>query len=256
MLEVTILGCGSSLGVPVIGCNCQVCKSDSHYNKRTRSAIFIRSNQTKILVDFGFDIKHQLIREKIGDIDAAILTHEHADHVSGIDELRAVVFYQARPLPIYTDKATMESLERRYNYLFSNNNQRHIPQRLVPKPVDFFSKITVGDIEIQFFKQDHGPIDSLGIKIGDFIYSSDVIDFPAESQEFLYNAGIWVIDCLSYNSDDCHAGLNKILEWQKKYQPKQIFLTNMSHLIDYHKIIEMLPAGITPLYDGFKFMAG
>ncbi len=253
MLQVTILGCGASLGVPVLGCACSVCKSDSIYNKRTRSAIYISDQQTKILVDFGFDIRQQLLRENITDIDAAILTHDHADHVSGLDELRALHFLHKRPLDIVTDHATSKTVEDRYKYLFTDKNKYNLPQRFNSKPVDFFSKIKIGTMDIQCFRQDHGPIDSLGIRIGDFVYSSDVVDFPEESKQLLRNVKVWVLDCLEYNSNYCHAGLDKVLRWNEELKPEQILLTNMHHTIDYHKIINELPSNIKPLYDGFKF---
>ena len=246
MIQVTILGCGSSLGVPVIGCNCSVCKSTSPYNKRTRSSIFINNGDSNVLIDFGFDIKDQLIREGITRLDAAILTHDHADHVSGIDNLRVFPLIQEKPLDIFTDSNTGQIIENRYKYLFNHN-------KLIIKPVDFFAKLKIGSLTIQLFKQYHGPINSLGLRIGDFIYSSDVNDFPEESKSFLYNSKVWILDCLDYKSNGAHAGLDKILLWNQQYQPKQIFLTNMRHTINYHKIVKELPDNIAPLYDGFKF---
>lgn len=246
MLNVTILGCGSSLGVPVIGCNCNICNSASQYNKRTRSSIFISDENSNILVDFGFDIKDQLIREGINRLDGAILTHNHADHVSGIDNLRVFPQIQKKPLAIFTDYQTASLVENRYNYLFNPNN-------LVIRPVDFFAKFMIGSLTIQLFKQYHGAINSLGIRIGDFIYSSDVVDFPDESKQFLFNSKVWILDCLDYKSNHAHAGLDKILLWNEQYKPGQIFLTNMRHTIDYDKILAELPDNIAPLYDGYKF---
>lgn len=252
MLQVTILGCGSSTGVPVIACDCTICSSDSNYNKRTRSAIFINDEQTKILIDFGPDIKNQLLREKIRQIDATILTHDHADHVGGIDELRIISFIQNRPLEVFTDAETATIIENRYQYLFMENTQYNLPQRLVSKPVDFYSKVKIGSLDIQFFRQNHGPIDSLGLRIGDLVYSSDVVDFPEQSKQFLQNIKFWILDCLDYKSNAYHAGLDKILQWQEEFKPEKMFLTNMNHNIDYHEVIRQLPANIIPLYDGYK----
>jgi phosphoribosyl 1,2-cyclic phosphate phosphodiesterase len=111
----------------------------------------------------------------------------------------------------------------------------------------------VGSLNVQLFRQHHGLIDSLGIRIGDFVYSSDVADFPEESKPCLSNIKVWILDCLDYKSNKSHAGLDKILEWNMQYSPEQILLTNMHHNIDYHTISEQLPKNIAPLYDGYKF---
>ena len=252
MLQVTILGCGASIGVPVIGCDCSVCLSNSKYNKRTRSAIYISDENSQILVDFGFDIRYQLLREKINALDCAILTHDHSDHVNGIDDLRVFTFMQGKPLEIYMNHNSAASLSKKYDYLFSNG-LFDVGQVLLSKPVDFFDKIKINTIEIQFFKQNHGPIDSLGLRIEDFVYSSDVSNFPPESEEYLKDVKIWILDCMDYTSNKNHAGLDKVLEWQEKYKPQQVLLTNMRHTIDYHEIIKILPNNVKPLYDGYKF---
>lgn len=247
MVKITVLGCGASLGVPVIGCECNVCSSTSVYNKRTRSSIYIDDDDSQILIDFGFDIKDQLIREKIKKIDAAILTHDHADHVSGIDNLRVFPFLQKKPLEIFSDAKTIARTQVRNSYLFT-------PEKLIARPVDFFTKCTINTIEVQFFKQDHGPVDSLGIRIGNFVYSSDVADFPAESKTFLQNIKVWILDCMAYQSNDNHAGLDKVLQWNQEFKPEQILLTNMNHFVDYHEILKILPPNIQPLYDGYKLI--
>lgn len=252
MLQVTILGCGASIGVPVIGCNCSVCLSDSKYNKRTRSAIYINDENSQILVDFGYDIKYQLVREKINKLDCTILTHDHSDHVNGIDDLRMFSIIKKEPLEIYTDHNTVTKLHKKFDYLF-NDNALKIGYALVTKSISFFEKLKINTIEIQFFKQHHGPIDSLGMRIGDFVYSPDVIDFPPESEEYLKDIKVWILDCMDYKSNRNHAGLDKVLEWREKYKPQQILLTNMRHTIDYHKIQEILPSNVKPLYDGYKF---
>ena len=245
MLNITILGCGSSLGVPMIGCDCNICNSKSMYNKRTRSSIYIDDNISTVLIDFGFDIKEQLIRENIRKITGAILTHRHADHVSGIDNLRIFSFIQKMPLDIFTDFTTAEIVKNCYKYLFTNNY-------LTINPLDFFTNFTIGSINIQLFRQHHGPIDSLGVRIGDFVYSSDVSAFPVESEQYLQNIKIWIIDCFDYKSNHAHSGLDKILYLNKIYNPLEIFLTNLSHYIDYHEISRILPKNIKPLYDGYK----
>lgn len=252
MLQVTILGCGASLGVPVIGCDCSICLSNSKYNKRTRSAIYIKDENSQILVDFGFDIRNQLLREKINKLDCAILTHYHSDHVNGIDDLRVFTFMQGKPFEIYTDHDSTAKLHTKFDYLFDNKLFK-LGRLFTTQSVSFFDKIKINTIEIQFFRQHHGPIDSLGLRIGNFVYSPDVIDFPPESEVYLKDIKIWILDCMDYKSNTNHAGLDKVLEWREKYKPEQILLTNMRHTIDYHEITKMLPNNVKPLYDGYKF---
>lgn len=244
MQKFTILGCGSSWGVPVIGCKCKVCISNTPYNKRNRSSALIQSNTTTILLDSGFDIRTQLLTFGIDRLDALILTHDHADHVCGLDELR--VFHDLhghKSLDLYTDHNTLSIITHRIDYLM---------KRKVFNPVgfDFESEHLIGDIKIQFFRQDHGSMDSLGIRIGNLVYTNDVIRYPEESKKYLYNADIMIIDCVDYKATNTHIGLPEVIEWKNEFKPKQMYLTNMSHDIDYFEIQSALPSDILPAHDG------
>lgn len=244
MVKVTVLGCGASLGVPIIGCDCAVCKSDSPYNKRTRSSLLITNEDKNVLVDFGLDIRSQFLRENVAMLDSAILTHDHADHVCGIDDLRVFRRKRGAPLPIYTDAHTAEILRERYSYMIEED---HIDSRNLE---DFESKLKLAGIDIQFFRQNHRNIDSLGIRIGDFVYSNDVIKYYDESKQYLENAEILMIDCIDMESTDAHFGLDDVLKIVETYKPKQTYLVNMSHMIDYFEIQKQLPSNIKPAYDG------
>ena len=242
-LQIKILGCGSSWGVPVIGCKCAVCSSDSSYNKRSRSAITISDNNTTVLVDCGFDIREQLVRNNINKVDAVILTHDHADHVCGIDDLRIFKDLHKTVPEFYTDHKTLDIVSSKYKYLFD---------RAVFKAVgvDFNAKLNIGGIEIQCFRQDHGTMDSIGLRVGDVVYTNDVIRYPDESKKYLYNAQTWIVDCVDYKSTATHVGLSEVLKWKEEFKPKRMFLTNMSHDIDYFEISKVLPEDIRPAYDG------
>jgi phosphoribosyl 1,2-cyclic phosphate phosphodiesterase len=246
MTEITILGCGASLGVPVLACSCTTCMSSDIRNKRTRPSILITKNNKNILVDFGLDIKSQLMRENITKLECAILTHDHADHVGGIDELRVFGFKDKTSLPIYSDSNTIDRISRRYTYLI--NEKRIEPRKLR----DFECIVTLADVEIQFFRQNHYSMDSLGIRIGDFVYSNDVIRYYPESEKFMKNAKCWVIDCMDYTSTVAHSGLDQVMIWYEQFKPEFVYLTNMSHAIDYHEIQKHLPSNIMPLHDGMK----
>jgi phosphoribosyl 1,2-cyclic phosphate phosphodiesterase len=245
MQYLTILGCGSSWGVPVIGCKCKTCVSTSSYNKRTRSSIIISDNDTRILVDFGCDIRHQLLRENISKIDAIILTHDHADHSHGLDDLRIFSILYGMVPKFYTDHNTLDIITKRYNYLFKQ-------KVLEPIGLDFNAKIRVGDIELQLFKQDHGVMDSIGIRIKDTIYTNDILRYPEESRQYLYNAKMWIADCVDYKSTTTHIGLDMAMKFHEEFAPSKMYLTNLSHDIDYFEIQDKLPQNVHPAYDGLK----
>lgn len=243
MLQLKILGCGSSWGVPVASCKCEVCLSDSPYNKRNRSSLLISDSSTDILVDCGFDIRHQLLKYDINKIDAVLLTHDHADHVSGLDELRVFNLLHKMIPGLYADESTLGIIMERFDYLFKSGFFN-------PKSIDFYSKIKIGNIDIQFFKQDHGSMDSLGMRIGDVVYSNDLINYPEESKQYLRDARIWVMDCIDYVSTDTHCGLDKVLAWREEFLPRKIYLTNLSHDLDYFELKSKLPPDIEPAHDG------
>lgn len=210
MVEIEILGCGSSLGVPVLGCKCSVCKSPLKYNKRSRSSILIRTKMAKILVDFGVDIRQQLLRSEVDFIDAALLTHNHADHVCGIDDLRVFGYLENRPLDLYMQEQVGNEIYRNYQYLFDIN-------RLKINKVQDFDDIQIKDCRLQFFRQIHGEITSLGIRIGNFVYSSDVSEIADASKEYLQDLEVWVVDCVDMVSTKAHAGLERVLAWVEEY---------------------------------------
>jgi phosphoribosyl 1,2-cyclic phosphate phosphodiesterase len=248
-MEVIVLGCGGSLGVPVIACACNICRSESIYNKRTRSSIIIRSSKT-ILVDFAYEIRQQLVTAQIKNIDAAILTHDHSDQVSGIDDLRSFWWKNQSPIPFYTNAKTYETLMQRYKYMFHHHD--NVGPFLMQNYVEYFDNIQLGDMTFNFFEQTHGKITSFGIRVGEFAYVNDVSDFPAKSLDYLDGTKIWLMDCLDYTSTAAHGGLDFVMKWRDVFKPEVIYLTNMGHKLDYHKLITELPLNVIPSYDGMK----
>jgi phosphoribosyl 1,2-cyclic phosphate phosphodiesterase len=248
MIEVTILGCGSSLGVPVVGCKCNVCTSTDPKNQRFRSSILITSKlngeTVNVLVDCGFDIKKQLINAGITKLDAVILTHNHADHLSGLDELRVFsVIHGHKLLPFYMHLDSRPKVMASYNYMFENQYlQEHI--------IDYYSEISISNIKISLFKQDHTVMNSLGLRINNFVYANDLAFFYEESKKYLQNIDTFLVDCCGYKSTHVHSGLERVLLWQQEFKPKTTYLTNLSHDIDYFEIQNQTPKNIHPVYDG------
>jgi phosphoribosyl 1,2-cyclic phosphate phosphodiesterase len=251
MITVTVLGSGASLGCPVIGCKCAVCLSQEIKNKRLRSAILITNEvagvKKNVLIDCGFDIKQQLINAGVQTLEAVIITHSHADHVSGIDELRIFSrLNNANLLPLYMTLESKPKIAYCYDYMFTN---KHLEERII----DYYDTITVAGMQIAFFKQDHVVMDSLGLRIKNFVYANDVAFFYPQSHTYLENMDTFLVDCCAYQSTKVHAGLERVLSWHQQFQPKTTYLTNLSHEIDYLTIQKSLATQMYPAYDNLTF---
>ncbi len=250
-MKITILGCGGSSGVPLIGCDCPVCKSPDAKNKRLRASILVEEKNTAVLVDSSPDLRQQALNNNISKIDAVLFTHAHADHVGGLDDLRAFSHISNKPLPVYSDRKTLEELKTRFDYAFIPE----VPKSwyrpcLIPHEIKGGKKFTIGDMAIEPFVQGHGKITTLGFRFGDFAYSTDTDFLPKETLENLRGVKVWVVDCLRYEKAPTHSHLNQTLQWIKSVRPKTAILTHMGHEMDYQTLKENLPEGIEPAYDG------
>lgn len=250
-----MLGCGGSAGVPSIGCSCSVCTSTNPKNNRTRVSIFIEINGINILVDTSPDLRQQVLREKISRIDAVLYTHDHADHVHGIDELRSFNYLLGAPLPVFGDIYTMDILQKRFAYAFMEKpqNQWYRPT-LLPNTVagGAIRQFEVLGVPVTAFEQNHGKGVSLGYRIGNFAYSTDTDFLPDSAFEALAGVDTWVVDCLRYTPAPTHAHLETTLSWIDRLKPKQAILTHMAHELDYDILSAELPPGVLVGYDGLE----
>jgi len=259
--EIIVLGCGNSTGVPAIGNYWGQCDPNEPKNTRTRSSIVVKSSKTTLVIDTGPDFRQQMNRENINNVDAVLYTHQHNDHVMGIDELRVLKFRnQKKIIPIYANPETIDDLERRFTYMFKGGNHKIYPPILQTNilTLDALGKENrFDDIAFTPFEQDHGSCTSLGYRFGDFAYSVDILDLDAEAIKTLTGIKTWLVDCAAYkdNENAVHAGIDKIIELNKKIRADKVYLTSLSLSADYQTLINELPENYYPSYDGLRLNA-
>jgi phosphoribosyl 1,2-cyclic phosphate phosphodiesterase len=252
MLKITVMGCGASSGVPLIGCKCAVCNSPNPKNKRTRVSILVQSPNTTILVDTSPDMRAQCLATDISKVDAIIYTHAHADHVHGIDDVRSFNFNNDAVINAYGDAHAMAEITERFAYVFRTKSPEWgwFRPSLNPIIIKLYEPFKVGDIEVKTFEQQHGKGKTLGLRFDNFAYSTDTNGLPDEAFDILQGIDTWLVDCLRYDVAPTHAHLEMTLDWINRLKPKRAYLTHMSHEFDYDKLAGELPHGVFPAYDG------
>jgi phosphoribosyl 1,2-cyclic phosphate phosphodiesterase len=258
MMVVTILGCGGSGGVPGIDGDWGACKN-TRLNRRTRASILVESGGTRLLIDASQDIHTQFIRERIKTVDAAAMTHAHFDHAHGLPDLRKLSEKIGKDIPVYSDKDTLSNLEEHQSHAFKS---RYSSTRLISHPIEIGVVFRIGSLEVTAFQQIHGNQTSLGYRIGDFAYSTDVKSLPEESFEALKGIKTWVVDCADIEEQYTHSHLAQTLDWLKRVKPKRAILTHMNNTLDYEELCRTLriaiandiglPREIYPAHDGLR----
>ncbi|MBC6408035.1 MAG: MBL fold metallo-hydrolase [Rhodobacteraceae bacterium] len=255
-LRLTILGCGSSGGVPRIGGLWGACDPNEPKNRRSRSALLIRriddTGTTTILIDTPPDIRSQLLRTGIGTLDAVIYTHAHADHMHGIDDLRVVTFNRRKRLPIWADAPTRQALLMRFNYAFEQPEGSPYAPILDLHAIEGDITITGagGPIVLRPIPVRHGPITALAFRVEDIAYMPDVSDIPEQAWAQLGQLKCWIVDALRRKPHPTHAHLGKALEWIARAAPQSAVLTHMHNDLDYQTICAETPPHVTAAYDG------
>ncbi len=249
-IEVTILGCGSSGGVPLIGNIWGPCDPNDRRNIRRRVSILVKKNNKTFLVDTSPDLRMQMIDANIKDVDAVLYTHSHADHVHGIDDLRAFCWQRKdnKPLPIYSDKYTIDQITRRFDYAFENKYGPAVPS-LVANTIGIGSN-TIQGINVEAIRQIHGKGFSLGYRFDNIAYSTDVNNLPDESMKKLENLDLWIVDCVRYEPHYSHSHFDQTMSWINKLKPKKAILTHMGHWLDYNELNSKCPQNVEPGIDG------
>ena len=253
-IKITVLGTGTSVGIPALGkLGWGNCDPSNPKNKRQRCSILIQDENTTILVDAGPDIKNQLIEHNIRKLDAVFITHQHSDHISGLDELRPFYFYNREKIKIYTNAETSKFLLTRFNYLFekSVSSQSYFNPPLELKHIEYFEELNINDINIKSIKQNHGVIDTLGFIFNDkFGYCTDVVDFPDNSFNSLYDLKVLIITGLRESPHLAHAHFDLSFNWIKKLKPEIAYLTHLSPESDHEVVTKLCPPNVYPAYDG------
>lgn len=255
-LTITVLGCGSSGGVPRIGGHWGDCDPQNPKNTRRRCSLLVSrttpAGTTRVLIDTSPDLRAQLIDAGIGELDAVVYTHAHADHVHGLDDLRQVVFNTGKRLPVWADGATQDALLSRFGYAFVQPEGSSYPPILDLHTIrgDVTIEGAGGAITLTPFEVEHGSIDALGFRVGDLAYLPDVSDIPDAAWATLHGLDCFIIDALRRKPHPTHAHLDKALEWLEKSGAKTGVLTNMHIDLDYEEVMAETPENVVPAHDG------
>ncbi|HEY4265524.1 MAG TPA: MBL fold metallo-hydrolase [Micropepsaceae bacterium] len=259
-LCATILGCGSSAGVPRLGGPNGVgdwgaCDPADPKNRRRRCSLLVERGRTAVLVDTSPDMREQLLAARVIHLDAVLMTHPHADQTNGIDDLRPLTFLMKRRVDMYADEAALAHLSRQFSYCFETPAGTEYPPIITGHVIaEPFSPFHVngegGAIPVVAFWQGHGPVRSLGFRSGGLAYSSDVSDLDAAAFAALEGVETWILDALRYTPHPTHANLETALAWIARVKPRRAILTNLHIDMDYAELAAQLPAGVEPAYDG------
>lgn len=249
-LTLTVLGCGSSSGSPVINCDCPTCTSPDHANTRSRCSAWLRSEDASIIIDTGTDFRQQALREHISRVDAILYTHPHADHLNGIDDLRAFCYKQQNAIPIYGNQFTLNNIQSRFDYAFLK------PQQFWDKPVLEARLLQdtqmVAGLPVQAFTVPHGRWSVSAFRIGNIAWLTDLNDINDEVIAQLQGLDYLFLDCLMDKPYPSHLSVEQAFAFVGRINAKQTYLIHMTHGLEYHALQARCPKGVAVAYDGLQ----
>jgi len=254
-MKITVLGCGTSVGVPTLGIlGWGKCNPDNPKNRRQRSSVLIQDKGINILIDAGPDVRNQLLNAKVDKIDAVLITHTHSDHIAGLPELRPFYFADRKNIPIYGNFESLNEINSMFDFLFekkSTSPSYFTPPMTLNEIKD--GKINFFNFDLDIFIQHHGNIDTLGFKFNDkFAYSTDVVEMPDKNFQLLKNLDLWIVEGLRDEPHEAHAHFDLTFQWISRVKPKKSILTHLAH-VDYDYIMSICPKNVYPGYDGMVF---
>lgn len=248
-VQLEFLGTGTSQGVPVIGCPCAVCASADERDSRLRSSVIVKVNQKRILIDTGPDFRYQMLRSGNVDVDAVLYTHEHMDHISGLDDIRAINFLQRKDMPLYGSKGVEEALHRIYHYAFSDNPYPGVP--IVQFNLIDGDAFDLFGIPVVPIKVKHGSMPVLGFRFGDLTYITDAKSIDESELEKIRGSKVVVLNALRMKEHHSHLNLEQAIELMERIGPERGYFTHISHLLGLHSVVEkQLPKHLRLAYDG------
>ena len=246
--RVTILGSGTSTGVPLIGCDCDVCTSTDRRNRRSRSSILISLEAGNILIDTSTDLRYQALKNGLKRVDAVLFTHAHADHVHGIDELRSFNFIQKRAIPCFGNAITLDRIKTMFSYIFKDHNLGGgIPSLTMNEVGEAFSLLDEEVIPIEII---HGELPILGYRIANIAYVTDCSEIPAASMEKLKGLDLLILGALRYTPHNTHFTVDEAMDVVNALKPKRSLFTHLGHDLDYERAVAELPETVGLAYDG------
>ena len=252
LLEITLLGTGTSQGIPVIGCNCKTCQSTDPRDKRTRTAAFVQSGATGLAIDLGPDFRRQMLDNNISNVHAVLLTHEHNDHISGLDDIRPINFLYKREIPIYGAARSLLEIKRRFIYAFDPDYAYPGKPRVTGVVIND-DAFQIGDSIIQPIPVDHGDLAIYGFRIGGLAYITDAKTIPENGKLLLSNLKVLILNALRFEPHETHLNIAEAIALINELKPERCYLTHISHDIGLHEEInKILPEGIQLGYDGLR----
>lgn len=260
-MRVTILGCGGSAGVPHIGGpdgkgDWGACDPNEPRNRRTRSSIVIEDLDEagqggRLLVDTGPDLRNQLLGCGVARVDAILFTHGHADHITGLDDVRILNRIAGKPLPAYATRRTAQELVQRFDYAFKPWKPPGFYRPVLElQPLVFGDTISFGGLSVATFQQDHGVLDTIGLRVGPFGYSTDVVNLDEAAFAALAGVDTWIVDCFQRTPHTTHVHFPRVLDWVQRVGARRTILTHMGHDMDWAWLRTHLPPGVEPAFDG------
>ncbi len=251
-MKLRILGCGTSAGVPRIGPDWGACDPNESRNRRLRCSLLAESGGQRLLVDCGPDLRQQLLDANVGEIDALVVTHDHADHCHGIDELRPLAQRRKRPIPLHARRFVIGRLQERFGYAFAGSGF----YAAVVEPVVAGKELTFGNAKVRFVDQPHGDIASLGLRFDEngrsAVYAIDFSQITDDMASLYEGAEVMICDCLQRRPHPTHAYLDGVLGWARDLNIGQVYLTHMNNSMDYRTLVAELPDWAAPAHDGLE----
>jgi phosphoribosyl 1,2-cyclic phosphate phosphodiesterase len=252
-VKLRVLGSGASSGTPAIDWGWGLCDPRNPKNVRTRPSILVETDDTRLLVDTPPELREQLIAAAVSTVDAVVYTHSHADHLHGIDDLRAINRARMAPLDAYADAQTLEVIRTRFSYVLEplvEGASFYYKPTLVPHVVADGESFMIGSILVTAFEQSHGFSTTLGFRFGSAAYTTDVVELPEHAFDILQGVETWIIGTLVDRPHKTHCDVDQALEWIRRINPRRAILSHLGSDLDYATLLARLPEGVEPAYDG------